>query len=107
LYGRGKNLPFASRAVHPIRERLPGEEQLMKVSAVCQVHAMDRAAIDQYGIVEELLMENAGHEAFSVLKQMGAIANRSFVLTYPILKQKLQILTNFNTNRGGETKCRY
>jgi hypothetical protein len=62
------------------RERLPGEKQAMKVSTVRRMHAMDRAAIDQYGIVEELLMENAGHAAFSVLKQMGAIANRSFVL---------------------------
>jgi hydroxyethylthiazole kinase-like uncharacterized protein yjeF len=52
----------------------------MKVSTVCQMHAMDRAAIDQYGIVEELLMENAGHAAFSVLKQMGPIAYRSFML---------------------------
>ncbi|HOP39577.1 MAG TPA: NAD(P)H-hydrate dehydratase [Geobacteraceae bacterium] len=52
----------------------------MKVSTVCQMRAMDRAAIEQYGIIEDLLMENAGHAAFSVLKQMCPIANRTFLL---------------------------
>lgn len=52
----------------------------MKVSNVSQMRAMDRAAIDQYGIPEEILMENAGHAAFSVLQQMESIPNRTFVI---------------------------
>jgi NAD(P)H-hydrate epimerase len=52
----------------------------MKVSTVSQMRAMDRAAIDQYGIAGELLMENAGHAAFSVLKQMIPLANRRVVI---------------------------
>jgi NAD(P)H-hydrate epimerase len=52
----------------------------MKVSTVLQMRAMDRAAIDQYGIIEDLLMENAGHAAFSVLQRMAPVAGRRFVL---------------------------
>lgn len=52
----------------------------MKVSRVDQMRAMDRAAIEQYGIAEELLMENAGHAAFTVLEEMGPVAGRAFLI---------------------------
>jgi NAD(P)H-hydrate epimerase len=52
----------------------------MKVSTVTQMRAMDRAAIEQYGIIDDLLMENAGHAAFSILQQMTPMADRLFVL---------------------------
>ncbi|APG25153.1 MULTISPECIES: bifunctional ADP-dependent NAD(P)H-hydrate dehydratase/NAD(P)H-hydrate epimerase [Syntrophotalea] len=52
----------------------------MKVSTVAQMRAMDRAAIDCYGIAEELLMENAGQAAFSVLAQIGPVADQRFVV---------------------------
>jgi hydroxyethylthiazole kinase-like uncharacterized protein yjeF len=52
----------------------------MKVSRVSEMHTMDRAAIEQFGIVGELLMENAGHAAFSVLaKEVGITGRRILV----------------------------
>jgi hydroxyethylthiazole kinase-like uncharacterized protein yjeF len=52
----------------------------MKVSTVEQMRAMDRAAIDDYGIPEELLMENAGQAAFSGLVSMVSVKNNRFAL---------------------------
>lgn len=52
----------------------------MKVSQVDQMRAMDRAAIEEYGIPEEILMENAGHAAFSVLEKMGPLQGRKFMV---------------------------
>jgi hydroxyethylthiazole kinase-like uncharacterized protein yjeF len=52
----------------------------MKISTVSQMRAMDRAAIEKYAIPAELLMENAGHAAFSVLASMVPIQNNQFVL---------------------------
>jgi NAD(P)H-hydrate epimerase len=52
----------------------------MKVSQVDQMRAMDRAAIEDYGIPEDILMENAGHAAFTVLEQMGPIQGCRFLL---------------------------
>ena len=47
----------------------------MYVSRVADMRAMDRAAIDTYGMAEELLMENAGHAAYDVLSQMCDIGD--------------------------------
>lgn len=52
----------------------------MKVSQVDQMRAMDHAAIEEYGIPEEILMENAGHAAFTVLEKMGPIQSRRFMI---------------------------
>ena len=52
----------------------------MKVSQVNQMRAMDRAAIEEYGISEEVLMENAGHAAFAVLENMEAMRGRRFMV---------------------------
>ncbi|MCK4390597.1 MAG: NAD(P)H-hydrate dehydratase [Desulfobacterales bacterium] len=44
----------------------------MKVSRVSEMRALDRTAIEKFGIVEELLMENAGGAVyFALLKEFG------------------------------------
>ncbi|MEA1940206.1 MAG: NAD(P)H-hydrate dehydratase [Candidatus Caldatribacteriota bacterium] len=51
----------------------------MKISNVNEMRNMDRHAIEKYGIVQELLMENAGQAAyFTILKEFG-IKNKNFV----------------------------
>lgn len=52
----------------------------LKISRVAEMRAMDRAAIEQYGMPEELLMENAGHAAFVVLEQAVGMAGKTFAL---------------------------
>jgi NAD(P)H-hydrate epimerase len=52
----------------------------MKISRVSEMRAMDRAAIEQYGIAEELLMENAGHAAYTVLVQEVGITDKTFLV---------------------------
>jgi hydroxyethylthiazole kinase-like uncharacterized protein yjeF len=49
----------------------------MKVSSVEQMRAMDRRAVEQFGIAEEILMENAGRAAFEVLaREIGCAGKR-------------------------------
>jgi hydroxyethylthiazole kinase-like uncharacterized protein yjeF len=44
----------------------------MKVSRVSEMRALDRTAVEKFGIAEELLMENAGQAVYSVLlKEFG------------------------------------
>jgi hydroxyethylthiazole kinase-like uncharacterized protein yjeF len=52
----------------------------MKVSSVEQMRAMDRRAIEELGISEELLMENAGRAAFAVLSREFGCAGRRYVI---------------------------
>ncbi len=53
----------------------------MKVSTVSQMRQMDRQAIERYGIIEDLLMENAGHALyFVILKRFPTLAGRRFVV---------------------------
>ncbi|MFO7743377.1 MAG: NAD(P)H-hydrate dehydratase [Anaerolineae bacterium] len=52
----------------------------MRVSSVSQMRAMDRTAIEAFGIVEELLMENAGQAVyFALLKELGVEGKRFLV----------------------------
>lgn len=52
----------------------------MKVSRVNEMRNLDRRAIEQYGIVEELLMENAGQASyFTILKEFG-VKDKYFVI---------------------------
>src|SRR4030095_8526713 len=44
------------------------------------MRTMDRTAIDQFGIPEELLMENAGHAAYVVLAREVGLANKTFLV---------------------------
>ena len=52
----------------------------MKVSTVEQMRAMDRRAVEEFGIPEELLMENAGRAAFAVLSREFGAAGRRIVV---------------------------
>lgn len=52
----------------------------MKVSRIAEMRAMDRMAIEQYGIPEEILMENAGHAAYSVLSEAIGIPYKTFLV---------------------------
>ncbi len=52
----------------------------MKVSSVGEMRAMDRRAIEEFGISEELLMENAGRAAYEVLSREWGVAGRRYVL---------------------------
>ncbi len=48
----------------------------MKISTVEEMRAMDRTAIQRYGIAEELLMENAGAAAARVWAERAGLAGR-------------------------------
>ena len=52
----------------------------MKVSSVAEMRALDREAIEGFGIPEELLMENAGEAACAVLRREVGVAGKSFVI---------------------------
>ncbi len=52
----------------------------MRISTVEQMHALDKRAIEEYGIEEKLLMENAAHALyFIILKHFGDVRNKKFV----------------------------
>ncbi len=52
----------------------------MRVSTVEQMRALDKRAIEKYGIEDKLLMENAAHALyFVILKVLGTIKGRKFV----------------------------
>lgn len=53
----------------------------MKVSRVAEMRDMDRRAVSHYGIVEDLLMENAGEAAyFSIAQKMNIAGSRFAVI---------------------------
>jgi len=52
----------------------------MKVSRVSEIRALDRTAIEEFGIVEELLMENAGHAVYFVLLKEFGIRDKTFLV---------------------------
>jgi hydroxyethylthiazole kinase-like uncharacterized protein yjeF len=52
----------------------------MKISSVNEMRNLDRRAIEEYGITQEILMENAGQAAyFTILKEFG-VKNKNFVI---------------------------
>lgn len=56
----------------------------MKVARVSEMREMDRAAIQRYGMSEEILMENAGQGAYAVLcKEIGVWGKKFVVLCGP------------------------
>jgi hydroxyethylthiazole kinase-like uncharacterized protein yjeF len=52
----------------------------MKVSRVSEMRELDRIAIEKFGIVEELLMENAGLAVTSVILNEFGIQDRAFLV---------------------------
>jgi hydroxyethylthiazole kinase-like uncharacterized protein yjeF len=51
----------------------------MKVARVSEMKMMDQNAVQQFGMSEEILMENAGHGAFTVLSRKFGARTRGFV----------------------------
>ncbi|RUM90526.1 MAG: bifunctional ADP-dependent NAD(P)H-hydrate dehydratase/NAD(P)H-hydrate epimerase, partial [Thermodesulfatator sp.] len=52
----------------------------MRISTVEQMHSLDRRAIENYGIEEKLLMENAAHAVyFVIMRHFGDVRGRRFV----------------------------
>jgi len=52
----------------------------MKVSKVSEMRTLDRTAIEEYGIPEELLMENAGQAVYFVLSQEFGVKDKRFLV---------------------------
>jgi len=52
----------------------------MKISRVEEMRGMDRTAIEEYGIPDSLLMENAGDACFDVLMDQVGIRGRRFAV---------------------------
>ena len=53
----------------------------MKVSSAAEMRALDRKAMEEFGIPEDVLMENAGEAACRVLeREVGATGNRIIIL---------------------------
>ncbi len=52
----------------------------MKVSKVSEMRALDGTAIEEYGIPEELLMENAGLAVYFVLSQEFGVKDKRFLI---------------------------
>jgi NAD(P)H-hydrate epimerase len=55
-------------------------KKTMKVSYVDEMRNLDRRAIEEFGITQEILMENAGQASyFTILKEFG-VKNKYFVI---------------------------
>ena len=52
----------------------------MKISTVNEMRNLDRRAVEEYGIVEELLMENAGLATFCTIMKEVVVKNKNFVV---------------------------
>jgi len=52
----------------------------MKICSVSEMRDLDRAAIEEFGIIEEILMENAGQGACDVLLKQTGIKDKSFCI---------------------------
>ena len=52
----------------------------MKVSRVEEMRNLDRTAVEDFSLTEELLMENAGMAAYHVIMKESGIQGKRFVL---------------------------
>ena len=52
----------------------------MKISSVTEMRNLDRTAMDEYGIADELLMENAGLAVFQIIQEKIGVKGKSFVV---------------------------
>ena len=52
----------------------------MKVARVPEMREMDRTAVEEFGITEELLMENAGQAVYFVLLQKVGIKGKKYIV---------------------------
>ena len=52
----------------------------MKISSVTEMRNLDRTAMDEYGIADELLMENAGLAVFQIIQEKIGVKDKRFVV---------------------------
>ncbi|MBW2037479.1 MAG: NAD(P)H-hydrate dehydratase [Deltaproteobacteria bacterium] len=52
----------------------------MKVATVQEMRNLDRRAIEEFGIIEDLLMENAGNAAYFVILKEFGMKNKKFII---------------------------
>ncbi len=52
----------------------------MRVSRVEEMRAMDATAIEKYGIADELLMENAGHASYEIIRRKIGLFPHKFLI---------------------------
>ncbi|MEA3253594.1 MAG: NAD(P)H-hydrate epimerase, partial [Chloroflexota bacterium] len=53
----------------------------MKVARVAEVRKLDQCAIEEFGIPEEILMENAGMAAYFVIsEELGGVRDKRFTV---------------------------
>jgi len=52
----------------------------MKISSVAQMRAMDRNAIEQFGIPDQILMENAGRTSFEALARAWGVRGKRYAV---------------------------
>jgi len=52
----------------------------MKISSVSEMRNLDKTAIEEFGIKEELLMENAGEAAYFVISKECGIKGKKFII---------------------------
>lgn len=52
----------------------------MKIASVIEMRTMDREAVEQFGITEQLLMENAGLAACSVISREFGVRGKRFIV---------------------------
>ncbi|MFC1848545.1 NAD(P)H-hydrate epimerase, partial [Chloroflexota bacterium] len=60
--------------------RIKTEGGSMRVSRVEEMRNLDRSATEEYGISEEILMENAGDASYFVILTELGVKGRKFVL---------------------------
>jgi len=52
----------------------------MKISRVAEMRRMDKIAVEQFGITEDLLMENAGIAAYTMILNEFGIKDKKFLV---------------------------
>ena len=52
----------------------------MKVSRITEMRQLDRKAVEEFGITTEILMENAGEAAYSVILKEFGVQNKRFII---------------------------
>jgi hydroxyethylthiazole kinase-like uncharacterized protein yjeF len=52
----------------------------MKVATVTEMRNLDRTAVEEFGIIEELLMENAGEATYYVILKEFGIKGKTFII---------------------------
>jgi hydroxyethylthiazole kinase-like uncharacterized protein yjeF len=62
------------------KKSIKKKKQEMKISTVEQMRNLDKSAIENFGIAQEFLMENAGEAVYFVILQEYGIKNKKFAI---------------------------